>query len=151
MNMKKAKKNNKKEFHRYRHYHLGSELKIPSVTVMVTDIGNSLEGKENWNISWAICQPEDNFNKKTGRNIAKDTMDTRSYEFMIEANDCPFTHGINMLMMSKALTHDIEVRRFRNAMDNLIHPEDEEVTCQSLLKNKWYAKFNRLKTFLARV
>lgn len=112
----------KAPFRKFRHFHLPEvATRIPSVTVLVEQ---DVEDGRIWFVSWAICQPVDNFSRAVGRRIAEETLDTRGYTFICDEDEDAIEQAIIFLMTSRTLSSDYEVRRFREAMRNLITVEE---------------------------
>lgn len=139
----------KEEQHiRFRHYHI-PELAIASVTLAVRRTHNEIEGEvseitgnECWEVSWAVCQPEDNFSREVGRNIALATMEERGVRFVTSKGEDPFRVAIRILMNSNVITGR-DVRHFRWAMVNLLEPEaQEELTLSQKILGYLYERLN---------
>lgn len=120
---KKKKVATKNQPHRrFRHYHLHGVEGIESVTVVVEEI----EKKDDyvaamWKVSWAICNPADNFSRFVGRTIAISTLEERGYTFLLMNDKSnPIDTGVDVLMTSDALSTDPHVLKFRRAMKNLL-------------------------------
>lgn len=139
----------KEEQHiRFRHYHI-PELPIASVTLAARRTHNEIEGEvsevtgnECWEVSWAVCQPEDNFNREVGRNIALATMEERGIRFVTSKGEDPFSVAIRILMNSYVITGR-DTRHFRRAMADLLEPEaQEELTLSQKILRYLYERLD---------
>lgn len=138
-----SKTETKQPIRRFRHYRV-LDMPLPSVTVMVEES----ETENLWKVSWAICNPVDNFSKAIGREIAIETQETRGYKFTTTQGSDVFADAISMLMTSNVLKKNVEVNRFKQAMQYLIRPDEPELTSLELLYKKSFSKVNALASYV---
>lgn len=112
-------------FRKFQHFHFHevSHL-IPSVTLMVEQ---SEDDPKVWFVSWAVCNPTDQFSRQVGRQIAVDSWENRGYTIVLDNEwEDPLNAAVTFLVTSKATKRDKEVQRVREALYNYITEEEIE-------------------------
>lgn len=74
----------------YRHLH-NQNANIPSITFYF----NINYDTQKVDIGWALCSPKDNFNKRLGRSIAKQTVHERGI------TNAPLLHSVSLSTMAE--------------------------------------------------
>lgn len=133
----------KKAFRRFRHYHI-PDVKIPATTVCIEELT-----PRQWLVSWSVCSTDDIFSRAKGRSIAIKMSSVRGYTVNVAEGEDAMDVAVCTLLKSKTMANDREVIRFREAMENLIHPDYDHRISKFSLKKYAHAKFNALASFLS--
>lgn len=102
-----------KEQHiRFRHFHIPEINYIPSVTLSAERVVNDIEvdvatePRDAWVVSWAVCNPEDNFSRQVGREIALASQEERGIKILISPCESPFDAAVEVIMKSDVISVD---------------------------------------------
>lgn len=113
---------------RYQHFHIHefSDV-IPSLTLRVEEDRHSKDSSDTtlWYMTWAICQPMDQFSRKTGR-IITDSLASQglAFPYIVEPGDSPMRNAMRSTIYGPAANF---FRRFAQVREILAYyiPEDD--------------------------